>query len=60
MIQTQSQNNEIRQIRGKAMSESMSEVRYKVSDMVWCEVCRKVWSKVSNKVWVKVWRKLFR
>jgi hypothetical protein len=42
MIQTQSQNEEIKQI----------------DNMVWDEVRRKVWDKVWNEVWNEVWWKV--
>ena len=56
MIQTQSQNEEIRQIRNKVMISS----RCKDEDKVGNEVCGKVWLKVRGKVRSEVWRKLLR
>ena len=52
MIQTQSQNEEIRQIGGK--------VYYKARRKVWSEVWYKVWWSLKHEVRSEVWRKLFR
>ena len=60
MIQTQSQNEEIRQFKYKVGHE----VRRKFDFWVWYkfgyEVGRKVKDEVYHKVCVKVWRKLFK
>ena len=53
MIQTQSQNEEIRQII-KVWDKVDGEVRWKV---FW-DVGDKVWDKVGGKVRSEVWRKL--
>ena len=55
MIQTQSQNEEIRQIEKIAWRK----VRDKVWNEVRSEVWRKVLDKVRSEVWVEAWRKLF-
>jgi len=72
MIQTQSQNNEIRQIDNKVLHKVSNKFSWttrdfvwqklsrKVWDKVWLKVRGKVWDKVRSKVWYKVWRKLLR
>ena len=59
MIQTQSQNNEIRQIDDKVWHKVKyyvrTEVRSEVKVKVMCEVWDEAWWKVRD----KAWRKLF-
>ena len=61
MIQTQSQNEEIRQIGIKSnfnkYCEKFSyEFLHEVSHKAWYKVFDEVWSKVCDKVWRKIFR----
>ena len=59
MIQTQSQNDEIRQIEKIAWRKDRDKVWHKVGSKVWSEVYYKARRKVWSEVWVEAWRKLF-
>jgi len=59
MIQTQSQNEEIRQIEKIAWRKDRDKVRDKVRREVWRKVYYKVRRKVWSEVWFEAWRKLF-
>ena len=59
MIQTQSQNNEIRQIE-KIAIKIRREVEVKAMLEVDCEAWWKVRDKVRREVWEKVWAKVRR
>ncbi|NBO72093.1 hypothetical protein EBV26_16680 [bacterium] len=72
MIQTQSQNEEIRQIDNKVLHKVSNKFSWTARDFVWQMLSRKVWDKVwlkaRGKVWwsfkhevrSEVWRKLFK
>ena len=55
MIQTQSQNNEIRQIDNKVLHKVSNKFSWTARDFVWRMLSRKVWGKVWLKVRGKVW-----
>ena len=60
MIQTQCQNEEIRQIRDKVMISSRCKDEDKVGNEVGWQVRNNVWVNARDNVWVKVWEKVWR
>ena len=55
MIQTQSQNEEIRQFRSKVGDKVSNKFSWTARDFVWRMLSRKVWDKVWLKARGNVW-----